>query len=60
MVLQALDFIHPRKPTQLPTVWKFSSHHMICVTKTMNGGWWLEFNLYSKTQKTAPFEDKTM
>jgi hypothetical protein len=43
MVLQALNFFHPRKPKQLPIVWKFSSHHMICVTKAMNGGWKLEF-----------------
>jgi hypothetical protein len=40
---------HPsEKPTELLTVWKFSSHHMICVTKTMNRGWRLEFKLYSK------------
>jgi hypothetical protein len=43
VVLQALNFIHPRKPTQLPIVWKFNSHHMICVTKTVNGGCRLEF-----------------
>jgi hypothetical protein len=41
-----LKFIPPRKPRQLLTVWKFSSHHMSCVTKTMNGGWRLKFKLY--------------
>jgi hypothetical protein len=46
MVLQASNFIRPRKLTQLLTVWKFSSHHMICATKTMNGGWRLKFKLY--------------
>jgi hypothetical protein len=46
MVLQAQNFIRLRKPTQLLTLWKFSSHHMICVTKTMNGGWRLRFKLY--------------
>jgi hypothetical protein len=35
MVLQALNFIHPRKPTQFLTAWKISSHTMICVIKTM-------------------------
>jgi hypothetical protein len=30
MVLQVLSFIHPRKPTQLLTAWKISSHTMIC------------------------------
>jgi hypothetical protein len=46
MVLQASNFICPRKLTQLLTVWKFSSRHMSCVTKTMNGGWRLKFKLY--------------
>jgi hypothetical protein len=46
MVLQASNFIPPRKLTQLLTVWNFSSHHMICVTKNMNGGWRLKFKLY--------------
>jgi hypothetical protein len=36
--LQALNFIHPRKPAQLLTAWKIGSHTMICVMKTMNGG----------------------
>jgi hypothetical protein len=48
MVLQASNFILQIKPTQLPTVWKFSSRHMIYVRITMNGGWRLEFKLYSK------------
>jgi hypothetical protein len=47
-VFQALHFIHPRKPTQLLNAWKISSHTMICVTKTMNGGWRLAFKLCSK------------
>jgi hypothetical protein len=33
MVLQALNFILSKKPTQLLTVWKLSSHHLICVMK---------------------------
>jgi hypothetical protein len=32
MVLQAINITLSKKPTQLPTVWKFSSRHMICVT----------------------------
>jgi hypothetical protein len=48
MVLQALNFIHPRKPTQFLIAWKINSHTMICVMKTMNGGWRLEFKLCSK------------
>jgi hypothetical protein len=48
MVLQALNFIRQKKPMQLLTVSKLSSHHIICVMKTMNGGWRLEFKLYSK------------
>jgi hypothetical protein len=47
MVLQALNFIHPRKPMKLLTAWKISSHTMICVKKTMNSGWWVEFKLCS-------------
>jgi hypothetical protein len=43
-----LKFFSPRKKTQLLTLWKFSSHHMICVTKTMNSGWRLRFKLYYK------------
>jgi hypothetical protein len=40
---------HPyEKATQLMAVWKFSWHYMIYVTETMNGGWRLEFKLYSK------------
>jgi hypothetical protein len=42
-----LKFRSPIKPTQFLTVWKISSHHMICVTKTMNGGWGLKFKLYT-------------
>jgi hypothetical protein len=49
IVHQALNFIHQKKPTQLLTVWKLSSHHMDCVMKTMNGEWRLEFKLYWKT-----------
>jgi hypothetical protein len=48
MALQALNITLSKKPTQLPTVWKFSSHNMIYVTNPMNGGWRLEFKLYSK------------
>jgi hypothetical protein len=40
--------------------WRFSSHPMNCVTKTMNCGWRIEFMLYSKPQTTDPSEDKTM
>jgi hypothetical protein len=36
------------KPVQLLTAWKINSHTVICVTKTMNGGWKLEFKLHSK------------
>jgi hypothetical protein len=54
MELRALNFIHLRKPTQLLKVWKFSSHHVICMMKTMNGGWSLEFKLYWKPYTTAP------
>jgi hypothetical protein len=28
----------PSEKANATAVWKFSSHHMICVTKTMNGG----------------------
>jgi hypothetical protein len=48
MVLQALYFIRPRKPMQLLTAWKISSHTMICVTKTINCGLKLEFKLCLK------------
>jgi hypothetical protein len=30
MVLQALNFIHQKKPTQLLIVWKLSLHHIMC------------------------------
>jgi hypothetical protein len=49
MVLHALNFIRPRKPTQLLTAWKISSHTMTCVMKTMNGRWRLEFKLCLKS-----------
>jgi hypothetical protein len=39
---------HPHEKANAIADWKFSLHHMICVTKTMNGGWRLQFNLYSK------------
>jgi hypothetical protein len=48
MMLQALNITLSKRPTQLPTVWKFRSLHIIYVTITMNGGWRLEFKLYSK------------
>jgi hypothetical protein len=32
----------PRAPTAIHG----GSHHMICITKTMNGGWRLKFKLY--------------
>jgi hypothetical protein len=54
MVLQALNFIHPRKPTQLLTAWKISSHTMICVTKTMKGGWRLELKLLEAVDNKPP------
>jgi hypothetical protein len=56
MVLQSLNVIQQKKPTQLLTVSKLSSHHIICVTITMNGGWRLEFKLYSKPQTTTPLK----
>jgi hypothetical protein len=43
-----LKFHPSEKAKQLLTVWKLSSRHMMCVTITMNGGWRLEFKLYSK------------
>jgi hypothetical protein len=49
MVLQALNFIHQKKPTQLLAVCTLSSHHIIWVMKAMNGGWRLELKLYWKT-----------
>jgi hypothetical protein len=39
-------FLPSEKANAIETVWKFSSHHMSCVTKTMNGGWKLKFKLY--------------
>jgi hypothetical protein len=39
---------HPSDKANAVAVWKFSSRHTICVTITMNGGWRLEFKLYSK------------
>jgi hypothetical protein len=60
MVLQASNFIHQIKPTQLLTVWKISSRHMIYDMITMNGGWRLEFKLYSKPKTTTPSKDKAM
>jgi hypothetical protein len=44
-----LKFHPSKKTTQLLTVWKLSSHHIICVMKTMNGGWRLKFKFYWKT-----------
>jgi hypothetical protein len=41
-----LKFLPSGKPTLLRTVWKFSSHHMSCVTKIMNGGWRLKSKPY--------------
>jgi hypothetical protein len=40
--------VHPFERANGIADWKFSSRHMICVTITMNGGWRLEFKLYSK------------
>jgi hypothetical protein len=46
---------HPlEKAKAIATAWKISSHRMTCVTKTMNGGWRLEFKLYSKLWITFP------
>jgi hypothetical protein len=37
-----------RRPMQLLIAWNSSSHHMTCVTTTMNGWWRLESKLCSK------------
>jgi hypothetical protein len=61
MALQALNFIRYRKPTQLLTPWKISPYSMTCVTKTINGGWRLEFKLtWSRRQQPPPRDNKTM
>jgi hypothetical protein len=39
---------HPFEKANAIADWKFSSRHMICAKITMNGGWRLEFKLYSK------------
>jgi hypothetical protein len=36
------------------TIWKTSSRQMTCATKTMNGGWRLEFKLCSNLLKITP------
>jgi hypothetical protein len=43
-----LKFHPSEKANELLTVQKFDFHHMICVTKTMNGGCRLQSNLYRK------------
>jgi hypothetical protein len=39
---------HPSEKANAIANWIFNSHHMICVTKTMNGGWRLQSKLYMK------------
>jgi hypothetical protein len=39
---------HTSEKANAIAVWKLSSHNMICVTKTMNSEWRLEFKCYSK------------
>jgi hypothetical protein len=53
IVHQALNFIHPRKPTQLLTVWKFSDE---------NHEWWVEARVQDLLEaiEQHPSEDKTM
>jgi hypothetical protein len=46
MVLQASNFSNWRKTTQFLTVRKFSSYHIICVTKTMKGRRRIKYKLY--------------
>jgi hypothetical protein len=54
MVLETLNFIRPRKPTELLSAWKTSSHPITSVKKTVEGGWRLEFELCSKVHTTTP------
>jgi hypothetical protein len=51
---EALNFIRPRKLTQLLTAWKISSHPMACVTKTMKGGWRLRFQALLEAIDNSP------
>jgi hypothetical protein len=39
---------HPLEKANVIAVSKISSHPIICATTTMNGGWRLQFKLYSK------------
>jgi hypothetical protein len=48
-VLQALNFIRPRNPTQLLTAWKICSNPMACGMETMNSGCRLEVKLCSRS-----------
>jgi hypothetical protein len=46
---QVLKFHPSEKANAIADCLEFSSHHMICVMKTMNSGWRLELKFYSKT-----------
>jgi hypothetical protein len=54
--LRTVSLVRERKPVQLQTAWKTSSHRITCVKKTMNGTWRLESKLYSKLQTVTPPE----
>jgi hypothetical protein len=47
---------NPSEKANAIAIWKLISHHMICVTKTINGGWRLKVKLYLKPQTRAPLK----
>jgi len=55
-----LKFLPLENSTRLLTFSKINSHHMTCVTNTMNGGWRLESKLCFKSRRTASLKESVL